>query len=236
MIQQQPRRICKFGHTANLKERNNAHKRTFKPPYFFELLHVVEVDDAKKAEDIFRNTPDIKNNNYQVKIGNSVQQETFLMPETLTDATVYHHMRKAARQSTSMDIVMSDAQSTELEIEREKTKQLKLQTRQEIVKATQDHEYRMALLKTGRVKWGEAVSEEQSAPLVVRAREPEPMEETRAYNESLLTFIRAECEQGARYVVHASSLLSACNRYFAEVLRVRPITSAVLKDEMEALR
>ncbi|GAQ93152.1 hypothetical protein KFL_013260010, partial [Klebsormidium nitens] len=88
VIQQQPRRICKFGHTANLKERNNAHKRTFKPPYFFELLHVVEVDDAKKAEDIFRNTPDIKNNNYQVKIGNSVQQETFLMPETLTDATV----------------------------------------------------------------------------------------------------------------------------------------------------
>lgn len=80
----------------------------------------------------------------------------------------------------------------------------------------------MALLKTGRVKRGKAVLE-QSAPLVVRAREPEPIKGRRACDESLRTFIRAECEEGARGVVHASSFLNACNRNLAEVLRVRPI-------------
>lgn len=85
VIQQQPQRLCKFGHTADIKSRYRAHKHTFKPPYFFELLHVVEADDAKKAEDIFRKVPDIKDNRCPVKIGGSIQQETFVMPEMLTE-------------------------------------------------------------------------------------------------------------------------------------------------------
>jgi hypothetical protein len=130
VIQLQPRRICRFGHEANLKEQKYAHKRTFKPAYFFELLHVVLADDAKKAEDTFRNTPDMKNNYCQ----GPASSRDVLMPETVTDATVYHHMQKAARQSTLMDTVISGALNMELEIERGETKRLKLQTRQEIVK------------------------------------------------------------------------------------------------------
>jgi hypothetical protein len=150
-IQQQPR-LCKFGFTANIKERYSSHKRTFASPYFFELRHVVEADDPKKAEEIFKNYSDIKDNVQQLKIGGSVQRETFLMPDTLTEERLYYLMRKACRQSASPDIVMSDTHDS-VEIEREKTQQLQLQLQLqlqrdvELEKYRMDHEYRMEILK-----------------------------------------------------------------------------------------
>ncbi|GAQ92650.1 hypothetical protein KFL_010840020 [Klebsormidium nitens] len=151
-IQQQPR-LCKFGFTTNIKERYSAHRRTFTTPYFFELRHVVEADDPKKAEEIFKNFPDIKDNVQQLKIGGSIQRETSLMPDTMTEERLYFLMRKACRQSASQDIVMSDSHDY-LEIEREKTQQMQLQVQLqrdvELEKYRMDHEYRMEVFKRKR--------------------------------------------------------------------------------------
>jgi hypothetical protein len=226
-IQQHPQRLCKYGFTANIKERVNLHKRTFAPPYFFELRHVVEADDPREAEDFFRNFPDIKNNIQQLKIGDSVQREILEKPETLTKERLYHLMRKASRQATSVDVMMSDVHDNTLDIEKEKTKQLELRVEQERIKAKTakwDHQYRMEQLK--RVNQGtlpvvpdlkpeqalntESVGDhdtmmiDQTEPVVVptpiqveRASIHGPLQEITAYNQPLQSFIATECKEGA---------------------------------------
>jgi hypothetical protein len=170
-----------------MKERYNSHKRTFTSPYFFELRYVVETDDPKKAEEIFGNFPDIKDNIQQLKIGSSVQRETFLMPETLTEGKLYHLMRKACRQSASVDVLMSDAHDNMLEIEREKTKQLGLKLDHDAKIARLDHKYRMAQLKRMNqstppiVPMGTesgAAPIKQTKPVVNQAPAPTPKSET----------------------------------------------------------
>jgi hypothetical protein len=156
-ILQQPQHLCKYIFTANIKERINTHKRTFAPPYFFELIHIVEANDLRKAEEIFQNFPDVKNNIQQLKIGDSVQREIFQMHETLTKKRLYHLMRKVRRQATSMDVIKSDVHDKTLDIEKEKMKQLELRVEQERIKVEQekikaktaewDHQYRMERLK-----------------------------------------------------------------------------------------
>jgi hypothetical protein len=223
-IQQKPQRLCKYGFTANIKERVNTHKRTFAPPYFFELIHIVEADDPRKVEEFFRNFPDIKNNIQQLKIGDSVQREIFQMPETLTEERLYHLMRKASRQATSVDVTMSDVHDNTMDIEKEKTKQLELRVEQERIKAKTaewDHQYRMEQLK--RVNQGtlpvvpdlkpaqaldtESVGDHNTTMIdqtelvvvptpiqVERASIHGLLQENTAYNQPLQSFIATECE------------------------------------------
>ena len=156
VIQEEPIRICKFGQTSNVRERYKEHKRTFTTPYFFQLLHVVEADDCKKAEDFFRAMPDIRANSHPVKVGASIQQETFVMPATLSDTKLHYLMRTAARQATSQDLLMADEReraSHLVAVEKEKTlqamektKQVDLEYKLKLEMYRLDHEYRLQCL------------------------------------------------------------------------------------------
>lgn len=77
--------------------------------------------------------PDIKLNSHPVKVGASTQQETFVMPATLTDSKLHYLMRTAARQATSQDLLMADERehaSHLVAVEKEKTLQAMEKTKQ----------------------------------------------------------------------------------------------------------
>jgi hypothetical protein len=167
-VQQQPTKLFKFGRTTNLGRRYKEHKATFKEPLFFELLHVVEAEDDRKAEELFRNMGDIKDNITPLRIGDITHTEIFVAPATLNNDKIMHNMRKAARLATSPDLLMADGCDREILAEQQKTKQqeamakaaeaeerrqahrleeVRIIEQAKLEKAKLDHAYRMEQLK-----------------------------------------------------------------------------------------
>jgi phage anti-repressor protein len=112
--QQQPTKLFKFGWTTSIGRRYKEHKAAFKEPMFFELLHVVETEDDRKAEELFRNMGDIKDNMSRLMVGDITHTEMFAAPPSLTEERIIYNMRKAARQSTSLEVVMLNAHDNTL--------------------------------------------------------------------------------------------------------------------------
>jgi hypothetical protein len=92
-------RLLKFGQTSDIRTRYDTHKGFFKAPYFFELLHVTNVSDCRKAEEIFKNFPEISTNMCVVTISGSRKREVFAAPTSLTPRRLQSCLTRAARLS-----------------------------------------------------------------------------------------------------------------------------------------
>jgi hypothetical protein len=144
VIQESPERVCKFGQTHDLRRRTLEHKRTFVAPYCFELLHVVAAGDPRKAEEIFRNLPEVKGHATRVSVGDDTLRETFKMPDTFTVDHLQWCMESAAEGSSSRPA--SDAFSLQKSLSLRASKQV-IDDSARIRKLQLDHEFRTAQLE-----------------------------------------------------------------------------------------
>jgi hypothetical protein len=92
-------RLIKFGQTSDIRTRYDTHKAFFKAPYFFELLHVTNVSDCRKAEEIFKSFSEINTNMCVVTISGSRKREVFAAPTSLTPRRLQSCLSRAARLS-----------------------------------------------------------------------------------------------------------------------------------------
>lgn len=210
-------RLGKYGYTHNIQERaGKSHKCTFKEPYFFRLLFVVEVDDPVKAEKIFASFPQIADNKRPLKIGGGTQTEVFEMSPGYTEENLQYDMRRAAYLSTSRDLILAN-ENEKLDAARETTKQLewtyKIEEKKveiekkrldvevekgklEVESKRLDHEYRMACLRNNSHNQDEraddlmtevVANEELTEGDVIRRHEEETDELERVQLEASIT-------------------------------------------------
>lgn len=147
------RRLCKFGQTADIAKRCQAHKETFQDPLHFELLHVTEVEDRQRAEGAFKDLSQIRPKIQRVNLPGIGKKELLIVPEGLTANKLELLLRKAAR----LAIQESVDSSTELLLEREKTEQARIA----LERAKMDHEWRMLTLTcaSGPMQVADSVTE-----------------------------------------------------------------------------
>lgn len=139
VVQEEPIRIGKYGRTTRkTEERFVENRRKYTEPYFFHPLIVMEVDDAVKAERVFSKLPDIADNKHAIKTNVGTDNETFVIPPTLTTQKLHFLMRKAAAASISKDLLMGHFPAEDKDVTLAK---LELET------LRLNHEYRMEVLK-----------------------------------------------------------------------------------------
>jgi hypothetical protein len=156
-------RLIKFGQTSDIRTRYDRHKAFFKAPYFFELLHVTNVSDCRKAEEIFKDFPEISTNMCVVTISGSRKREVFAAPTSLTPRTLQSCLSRAARLSDpefSLD-------EGGLLLAREVTEQARINLELQRVKS--DHEFRMLTYDGPRCVTPRAASPVDAAPTPERA-------------------------------------------------------------------
>lgn len=144
VIQESPERICKFGQTHDVQRRYLEHQRTFTTPYCFELLHVVGADDPRKAEEIFRCLPEVKDHSTRVTIGENTFREVLMMPATFTLERLRWCMESAAIGSGSRD--ESDAMCLKSLLSQKAFEHV-LASSIRLQQAQLEHDYRMAQLE-----------------------------------------------------------------------------------------
>ncbi|GAQ91920.1 hypothetical protein KFL_008830020 [Klebsormidium nitens] len=143
MVQEEPLRIAKYGRTIRkTTERYAENRRKYTKPFFFHPVIEMEVDDAVKAEKFFSKLPEIVDNKHSIKTTLGMDNETFIVPPTLTIQKLHFLMRKAAALSVSKDLLMGHVTGEDKEVTLAK---LTLETR----RLETDHDYRMEVLKRG---------------------------------------------------------------------------------------
>lgn len=132
-------RLCKVGQTSDIAKQCKLHKQTFRGPYYFQLLHVAEVDDKHRAEGVFKKLPEVRQFIRRVHLGGLGKKELFSVPDSLTPRKLEFCLRRAARLSAPDNLQLADASGMTLLLQKGKT----LQARLELEKAKLDHEWRM---------------------------------------------------------------------------------------------
>jgi hypothetical protein len=100
-------RLCKFGRTSDLAGRCVSNRASFSTPYYFELLHVAEVEKCVRAERVFRDLPEIRPNLQRTIINGIERKEVFVAPDSLTARKMEACLRRAAWRSASEDLRMA---------------------------------------------------------------------------------------------------------------------------------
>jgi phage anti-repressor protein len=145
VIQAEKPKMCKFGYTDDIKDRYREHKRTYVAPYSFDLTWVIEADNPRKAEGMFKAIDDIKANMTPIRIGTKTKTEIFTMSDGFSNEKLCHYMRRAAALAASDDLLIMCPVDREVLLEREITRRLEIEM--DTVRLQLDHEYRMARLK-----------------------------------------------------------------------------------------
>lgn len=210
IVQEEPVKIGKYGRTARkTEERFVENRRKYTDPYFFHPLLVMEVDDAVKAEKVFSKLPEIAENKHPIKTNTGMDNETFVIPPTLTTQKLHFLMRKAAAAAMSKDLLMGHIPAEDKEVTIAKlnleTQRLEVENR----RLETDHEYRMERLKRGledgsndcisakRRKVTIRDSSDESAEEEDVGEREEEVSEEGALDEKVQEFVRSVCDFGS---------------------------------------